>query len=266
MKNFFISEEEFRVWNPNVTFVEKAGSEEHNSRKIHGIMSTQTRDRQDEVVIAKGLVFDDFMSNGHFNDNHSQSTSAIVGYPEDIEYKKSIPVAGGQETEGWYCKGYIIKGTKRADEIWELAKALSKTPDRRLGFSIEGKILRRKDKTIEKASIKNVAITNCPVNTDATWECLTKSFGNEEWAIKSMSAGHGVSPATQTGGGALRAEDLDSEEKKQTYLKKKKALKRAFGFDQDDLIKAFDLVLEARPDFEEDAAAEFVKYLFKRRM
>lgn len=261
-QNFFISENDFKVWLPDVFFVEKSENDDaYNSRQIKGIMNTSRFDRQHESVLAKGLSVDGFLQNGHFNDNHSQATSAIVGYPEKAYYKSDIRLPDGQITDGWICEGYVLKGTKRADEIWELAKALQSTPNKRLGFSIEGKVQRRKNKVVEKAVLRNCAITNCPVNTDATWEVLAKSFYDEETANKALSAGFATSPATQSGGGAIREESLEKDDEK----KKKKALKqimRSLGLaDPDDLVKAYEHVLELRPDFSDEAAAEVVKYL-----
>jgi len=267
-QNFFISENDFRVWLPDVQFIQKSNKEdEYNSRQITGIMSSQSVDRQGESVVAKGLDFQDFLKVGHFNDNHSQDTSSIVGYPESVEYHKDISVLKGdlkQGTEGWTCKGYIVKGTKRADGIWELAKALQKTPDRRLGFSIEGKVKRRANKVIEKAKIRNVAITNCPVNTEATWEILTKSFYEEDIAMKSLSAGCGASPASQSGGGALRSEDLESDVKDNMKNKKDKKLKALIrALELEDLVKAMDIVLETQKNLDEDDAANLITYLYR---
>jgi len=282
LENFFIGKSDFRVWLPDVEFsfdddvsLEKSG-DNYDSRKIKGIMSTSSLDRQGEEVIAKGLDFNPFLQHGHFNDNHSQSTAAVVGYPERAYYSKEIQKSG-KKTDGWITEGYVIKGTQRADQIWELAKALAKTPDRRLGFSIEGKVTRRKNKVIEKALIRNVAITNCPVNTDCTWDTLAKSFYDEDLAIKSfnnefgkaLSCGHGAAegPAAQTNGSALSPEALDSDDKKKK--KKDKGLKivmRSLGYDPDEVLKAFDWIQECRPDFYTDeAAAEIVKYLLKKK-
>lgn len=265
---FFINEDEFRVILPAVQFIEKSDKEKYNSRQISGIISTPRKDRQGEVILAKGLDFEEFMENGHFNDNHSQSTSAIIGYPEELEYKSDLVLEDGTATEGYICRGYVVKGTKRADDIWELAKALKGSP-RKLGFSIEGKVQRRKNKTIEKAKIRNVAITNCPVNTDATWEVLEKSFSDEDIAMKSMSA-------TGVGGGAatgliLGTESLESDVKKVTYhndddkkkkKKKEDALKSILEFD--DLLKAMDIVLDMRPSYDETMAAKVVSAIQKR--
>jgi len=279
MEDFFIKEDSFKIWLPDVVFydstdVKKSGNnthpEDHNSRRIAGVMSTDRKDRQGEIVKADGLDFDDFLHNGHFNDNHSQETSAIVGYPERVQYHKSLAAFGLEKASGWTCEGYILKGTKRSEGLWELAKALNEVPDKKLGFSIEGKVLRREDKTIHKARIRNVAITNCPVNTDCTWDTLNKSFVDSETAIKAMTAGFGTSPATQSGGGAIRSESLESDAKDVSSFNRKKdrkkkaesALQRALGYD--DLLKSMEYVLEKRPDFSEEAAATFINFLFKK--
>ena len=259
---YFIGENKFRVFLPDVQFIEKS-DDVYNSRQLFGIMSTQRTDRQGESVIAKGLKFSDFMNHGHFNDNHSQETSAVVGYPEEISYHNDLskfdPKLIG--VEGWTCKGYVLKGTKRADGIWELAKALGQTPNKRLGFSIEGKVERRTDKTIKSAHIRNLAITNSPVNTDAQWHVLEKSFYDPDTASKALSAGAAVSPATQSGGSALRVESLDSDEKDSQNRKKNKLLR---ALDLEDLTKAMDMILEQRPDFDDEAAAYLTVQLFKR--
>jgi len=260
--NYFIGEDKFRVFLPDLHIIEKS-SDDYNSRQILGIMSSQRRDRQGEDVIAKGLDFSEFMQNGHFNDNHSQATSAIVGYPERVSYHKDLGALDKnlKNIEGWSCGGYVLKGTKRADEIWELAKALSPIPGKKLGFSIEGKVFRRENKTIKSAKIRNLAITSCPVNTDCSWNILEKSFYNEDIAMKALTAGAGTSPATQSGGSALRVESLDSDEKEMIKKRRTKALKKSMDFDG--LLKSMEYVLERRPDFEEDAAAFLVIHLLK---
>lgn len=255
-KNFFVGEDSFRVWLPEVAFIEKSDDNEaHNSRRIKGIMTTQRKDRQGEILMSKGLDFEEFLHQGHFNDNHSQDTSAIVGYPETVQFHNSLSQFG-VNAPGWTCEGYVLKGTKRADAIWELAKALQNVPNRKLGFSVEGKVLRREDKTIEKARIRNVAITNCPVNTDCTWEVFEKSFHDADLAKSLMATGMGA---------VLAPESLESDVKKVNDMDKKKkakldALHRALNME--DLLKAMDIVLDRRGDFDEDTAAIFVRELF----
>ncbi len=259
--DFYINESSFRVWLPDMVLIEKsADQEKFNSRQITGIMSTERKDRQGEVLKADGLDFSEFLSHGHFNDNHSQETSAIVGYPEKAKFHddlKSIdPKLSG--VSGWTVDGYVLKGTKKADAIWELAKALQNVPGRKLGFSVEGKVERRFDKTIEKARIRNVAITNCPVNTDCSWNIFQKSFFESDIAMKSL---------TTVSGAALQPESLDSDAKRVQELEKKKkqkleALHKALAME--DLMKAVDVVLDKRTDFDLDMAAYLVVKLINK--
>jgi hypothetical protein len=82
---------------------------------------------------------------------------------------------------------------------------------RKLGFSIEGKVLERDGRNrILRAKVRNVAITNCPVNTECTWDAVTKSFAEasavEDAFERALAAGHGM---RTSGGAALRVESLE---------------------------------------------------------
>jgi hypothetical protein len=171
----------------------KAG-EAGKERRIGGVISTQGKDRQREVVLQRGLDFNDFLRAGWINDNHSKDTTGIVGYPTKVE---RISVNGKPATR---FEGYLLQGYERADEIWKLANALQKT-NRRLGFSIEGSVSRREGlegEVVAQAKVRNVAVTNCPVNTDTRLEILAKSLSAIEQAApdedeirRALSAGSG---------------------------------------------------------------------------
>ena len=191
-------EDNFTVWLPNAASIIK--SEGEDTRRIGGYCSTQHLDRQDEIVLQKGLDFTEFADYGFFNDNHNQATAAVVGIPDKVEFH-----AG----KGWYTTGELLKGFSRADEIWSLAKSLENTK-RRLGFSIEGKVIERDGNRIVKAKIRNVAITNAPVNPNCSWSTLSKSFTN-----KALTVSHGRAPTS--GGGVLTQEDLEHDEVKQVW-------------------------------------------------
>lgn len=171
--NPLLEQDDFIVFVPNsVDVLEKslpAGSDIEDVRPIGGYCSTEHLDRQDEIVVAKGLDFHDFLNFGYFNDNHKQDTAAALGYPTKVELHK----------DKWWTEGRLFKGYTQSDRIWELAKAMAKSnAPRRLGFSIEGKITDRDhENRILRAMVRNVAITNCPVNTKCTWNILAKSFG-----------------------------------------------------------------------------------------
>ncbi|MCU0912945.1 MAG: hypothetical protein MUC88_00105 [Planctomycetes bacterium] len=195
----------------------KAG-EPGKERRIGGVISTEHEDKQGEVVLQRGLEFSDFIRNGWLNDNHSRDTAGVVGYPLKVE---RTVVDGKPATR---MEGYLLAGTTQADKLWELAQALQQT-DRRLGFSIEGKVLRRSGddgRTIASARVTNVAVTNCPVNTKTGLDVLAKSMLAVE---KMLTAGAAISPpATPTPGDgfALRTESLEGVSSPSRPQKKKR--------------------------------------------
>jgi hypothetical protein len=204
----------------------KAG-EKGKERRIGGIISTDSKDRQGEQVVQRGLDFSEFLSNGWFNDNHSRETTGIVGYPTEVK----PTVHKGRKAH--YVEGYLLDDYDRSDEIWRLANSLQKT-GRRLGFSIEGSVTRRegdRGSVIAAAKVRNVAITNCPVNTDTGLEVLAKSLmametEGEDQLRQAMMAGQAVSnPGAAPGEGfPLRVESMEREPKVVTHRRQKKKL------------------------------------------
>jgi len=153
-------------------------------RRIGGLITTENPDRQGEIVLAKGLDLEPFKQNGWFNDNHSKDTDGIVGFPDAnavrfVKAGERLPNGLVAPAAGHWAEGYLLE-SERGNRIWDTANALAKAGDnRRLGFSIEGSIQKRQGpdrKVIAKASVRNVAVTNCPVNTDTRLETLAKSL------------------------------------------------------------------------------------------
>jgi len=202
----------FHVWQENAVNLLK--SDDKQQWRIGGYASTEERDRQNEVVLGKGLDWSEFVNFGYFNDNHDQHTGAVVGVPENVAYQKG---------HGWYTEGYLLQGVERARQIYELAKSLEDTP-RRLGFSIEGKILERLGDKIVRALIRNVAVTASPVNTSCVWSVLAKSWATD-LEVKALSAGHARSP--EGGGRVLVPEDLEKDEVR--YIYRCARCQKAFG-------------------------------------
>lgn len=242
-----------------VSFFEKADAPKGQQRRIGGIITTEAPDRQGEVVLQKGLDFNDFLRNGWFNDNHSKDTDGVVGYPDAVQFfqkGETLPNGRPAPSPGHWAEGYLLEGHERADKIWNLGKALQGT-GRSLGYSVEGNIHRRigpktifkksakgrgtwVGNTVAKASVRNVAITNCPVNTDTGLEMLAKSLRVAEQAepdeiearlmriekALSMGTATGVNPPAgpQTGEGAGQVITGQSLERKgdPRFSKKKK--------------------------------------------
>lgn len=199
-------------------------SDSSDQRIIKGYASTSDEDRQGESLIQKGLDISDFVNYGYFNYDHDNSI--IMGYP--------YPTCKVDE-KGFWVEGEILKGITHADRMWDLAISLKKSgAPRRLGFSVEGKVLQRDaDKRILKAKIYNVAITTNPVNTSCTWEAIVKSFNNIDhipFISKSLEAGYEVNPLEMEGGSVFRKEALDEDFHNLAYVigdeDKKKILKQ----------------------------------------
>jgi len=219
----------FRVFVEAEVF-EKAGAPAGQRRRIGGIVSTEQPDQEGEVVLQRGLDFKPFLKSGWFNDNHSQATAdGVLGYPAEVKMVRKgemLPSGRKAEANAHWVEGYLLPGWKPAQKIWELGKSLQDT-GRRLGFSIEGKIQQRtgpknvfkksKDggkgewvgNTIAKAVVRNVAITNCPVNQDTGLEVLAKSLMDADRLSKMVTAGVAsptgeIPSGVRTGDGAAR--------------------------------------------------------------
>jgi len=95
-----LENDDFLVWSPvDATLIKKAaaaGVDVEVVRPIGGHCSTEGIDRQDEVVVARGLDFSEFVAFGYFNDNHRQDTASVLGYPRvaRLEKRLSKPKSG----------------------------------------------------------------------------------------------------------------------------------------------------------------------------
>lgn len=161
--------------------------------RIGGYASTSAEDREGDEIVQKGLDISDFVNYGWLNFDHQKDI--IVGYPD----KSACRI----DSKGFYVEGTLLKSIPQAKNMWDTALALQKSGSgRRLGFSVEGKVLKRNEfGKILKAKIYNVAVTPNPVNTNCTWEALVKSFALD----KSLEAGHG-----DANGSPIIPEDLES--------------------------------------------------------
>lgn len=208
--------------------IQKSEDASDDVRLIRGYASTADQDRQGESLLQKGLDISDFVNHGYFNYDHDNSI--ILGYP-----LQTCKV----DSKGFWVEGHLLKGVPQADRIWELAKALKKSnAPRRIGFSVEGKVVERSGNKIVKAKIYNVAITTNPVNANCSWEAVVKSF-NAPTVSKSLEAGYEVDPTKMEGGSVLRKESLEDSlhnlsyvvgnDKNKKILKEKLAVKKSLS-------------------------------------
>lgn len=140
---------------------------------VAGIASTDDKDLQGEKINKDAFILDYFLTKGYFNSNHLKETSAKVGVPTEARVT----------SKGLYVKGYMLD-TDESKKIIELAEALKKAgSDRKIGFSVEGKVLERDRKNndiITKCWLKDVAITCEPINPHTAAEFF-KSFGDRDF-------------------------------------------------------------------------------------
>lgn len=154
----------FEFWVP--LDIEKSQKTKDGKRWIEGIASTESLDLQNEIVLQSGIDTSYFLKHGYFNNDHKPGFENKVGQPTECKITK----------KGLWVKGYLFKNHKVADAIWELANSLDASgSNRKLGFSIQGKVLRRRGKTIVKCWIQDIAITAAPINTN-TWLDVVKSL------------------------------------------------------------------------------------------
>ncbi|HNQ21397.1 MAG TPA: hypothetical protein PKI46_10085, partial [Bacteroidales bacterium] len=157
--------------------IEKAKDSQGNEvMKIAGIASTADRDSDGEVLDPSGFDLSYFMNNGFINWHHQakDKPEAIIGEPTKAEIRK----------EGLYVEGLLYPESKLAKQVFDLAKGLEKSSkNRRLGFSIEGKVIERDsldERFVKKAKITGLAVTPTPKNANTIVDIIKGNYNEFE--------------------------------------------------------------------------------------
>lgn len=192
--------------------------------RVGGIITTEDRDDDGEIV--KAVDWSYFTGGfGKIKYEHKEykGPDAIIGFPTKLIKK-------GRVTE---FEGELIKFDPSAPEATltsqqRLAKSTvtllqhidehnKMHPDnlQRAGWSIEGNYLELDPKTkVAKAQVVDVVFTTKPKNKKSLAKIL-----------KSLEAGYGTSPDTQTGFGATRKESIEKDTKQQFKNSRGKKMK-----------------------------------------
>lgn len=172
----WIDQDTFNFFVPATTITKGGkGAKGDGKRWIQGIASTDSRDLQGEIVDQKGIDFSYFLKHGYLNDDHKPGADNKVGQPTECKVTKN----------GLWIKGFLFKNHSGADKYWELMNALAASEsNRKVGFSIQGKVKRREGTKITECWIQDIALTPAPVNT-TTWAEICKSLSSQ-WS-KSMN-------------------------------------------------------------------------------
>ncbi len=176
-------------------------------RWIQGIASTEAKDFQNEIIKQEGIDTTYFMNNGYFNYDHRTGAENKVGEPTECKVTK----------DGLWVKGFLYNDKKTSDDVWEHITALEKSgAQRKMGFSVEGKVIRKNGNVIEKCMLMDVAITPAPVNA-TTWAEIAKSLSAQPWDFTKDSKK--INKALSCTSPAAKTESIDEEEKDVTAKK-----------------------------------------------
>ena len=186
--------------------------------RLGGIASTSDEDSDGEFLDPKGFDIKPLLTSGMVNWHHQAKghPDTIIGEPSKAEIRP----------EGLYIETDLYPSSKVACGVWELANTLEKdSKTRRLGYSIEGKVIKRKSndkkspdyKRIEKAIITGVAITHMPKNPK-TFANIIKGDIEDDFNEDEKEDDEQKSLDTESGA-ALKKESVDSKLKVTTFSK-----------------------------------------------
>jgi len=157
----------------------KSGEGSEKKMVLGGIASTMDKDSDGEYLDPKGFELDYLKQYGFSNWNHSKDPSDIVG---EI-------VSSKVDKQGLYLETELFSENPLAQNIYKLAEILhKKNSKRRLGFSIEGKVLERdllNPKIVKRAKITGVAITPVPKNHNTIADIIKGEYSSDEELFKS---------------------------------------------------------------------------------
>ena len=144
--------------------------------KIGGIASTKERDTDNEILDPNGFDLSYFLKSGFINWHHraKDDPSAIIGEPTSAKIT----------TDGLYFEGILYPDSDLANKVYKLAKDMEKSGSgRKLGFSIEGKVVERDaidERFVKKAKVTGIAVTPTPKNAGTWLNILKGEFSNDE--------------------------------------------------------------------------------------
>ena len=210
----------FKFWFPLERIEKAVDSEGNEVMRLGGIASTSDEDTDGEFLDPKGFDITPLMESGFANWHHQtkNSPAAVVGEP----------VFGEIRPEGLYLEVDLYPNSDVALQVWDLAQTLEKdSKTRRLGFSIEGKVLKRKSndkksidfKKIEKALITGVAITHQPKNKKTFADIIKGEVDEDELDEQEEADEQEEKSMDTTSGRPVIPESVNKKIKNQTFSK-----------------------------------------------
>jgi hypothetical protein len=142
---------------------------------IRGIVSSERRDEDGEIVKQDGIDWSYFKSMGKLTYGHPATVANVIGEPVEV-----TPTTLDDGTAAHHMKARLFLIDELGGKVAKKARTMKKSGARsRLGLSVEGHVLERdKDdpKTINRCKVITVAVDANPKNPDAQME-LAASLG-----------------------------------------------------------------------------------------
>lgn len=203
--------------------LEKSYVDENGDWVIEGIASNGGEDQEGDTILPDGADYSYFLDRGFLKWEHGNKPDQFIGEPFEA---KVTP-------EGLFIRCRLYPHMELAQKAVQAMEGLKKSnAKRRMGFSIEGSVLKRDEvnpKKILKAIIRNVVLTMNPVNQH-TWADLAKSFSGldslefslDEQASKSLDTG------TAMDGGIIPQHIEGVDEDEADYIKRMRYMLRSY--------------------------------------
>lgn len=155
------------LWAP-FDVIEKGDGDTSGRGRIKGIASSEAIDADNEIIVQKGL---DFSGAKWITLEHPCGVMNIIGEPLVF---KSGNHNGHEVTE---IEADLFLTDMLGKQIFEKARTLNKANSKsKLGFSIEGRAVRRNGNKIEEAKVHSVAVSANPKNPMATFDPVMASM------------------------------------------------------------------------------------------
>jgi hypothetical protein len=205
-------------------------AQEGTERFVYIEASSEGRDQQNEIVLAKALEdsADHFLKFGNVDIDHKSMAliAAAYGIEDPEAWEIGVPVETRADGLSTFVKARLYSGdtplAARANMVWDSMTKLN--PPKRWYASVGGKPLAKSvridpqtgDKVgvVSKVRWTNLALTAQPVNQHVSgvstmpFGVLAKSLGGFVMS-KALEAGYATDAAGKTGGAALGMQSLD---------------------------------------------------------
>jgi hypothetical protein len=193
----------FRCWVP-FDLIEKGDEPNTGLGHISGIASSETMDADGDVIVQAGIDWSLFTSKGLLTYEHPFGVQNIVGEPRKVELTEVNGVPATKVDAALYLTDPLGKSIHGKSSAMRKAGG-----NRRLGYSIEGHVIKRNPDDphkVEKSRVKTIAVTAFPKNDDSWFEPIAASLMAAGWSppmYRAETVGYPVQGQAAAGVGGI---------------------------------------------------------------